>query len=474
MLLQDISAPDEAQQTTPPSVKPEAISLEGIQQPLRVVIDIRSNHSDGHHHFNTLINLARERHIDALAFTEHDRYTIRLGIEPVPFLFGYSQEHPSLYRTGVEHFFSDLTRAQKHTPVTLFAGTESTPGYYWQGIPLVNLSLHNAEKHLITLGANHAAQIQALPSYDLRHAMGHPQLSLIFWVIFIAFVLFRLHGKPRTAMALAITFIALMAPWLMQAEVDPYQDFINKAHDENLFVIWTHPGTLSGVRDGPMGVKLQTPPYSEAVFQTPADAFAAVYGDTDSNTKPGNLWDNYLQGYIQGIRAKPIWAVAAGDYHQEGQSGEYLGNFPMDVWANSRAEADILDALKHGRMTAWHMGQQRNIATKALFLQYLDSATHQQKRLAMGEHASAQSPITAVAAIHDLNASQSPLTLQGQWIVDGKVVARVTLSTAAETNIQGTALNLPEGRHVIRFRIPGQQGVRMESNPFFVQVGKSF
>ena len=74
--------------------------LGSIQAPVRVLIDVRSNHSDGEHDFNTLVELAKKRHIEALAFTEHDRYSIRFGLDPVPHILGYSQEHPSLYQTG--------------------------------------------------------------------------------------------------------------------------------------------------------------------------------------------------------------------------------------------------------------------------------------------------------------------------------------------------------------------------------------
>ena len=458
-----------------PQLNQESVDLSQIEKPVRVLIDVRSDHSDGAHDFKTLVGLAKARHIQALAFTEHDRYSIRFGLDPVPHIFGYSQEHPSLYETGLEKFFSDLNTIQKQSDLTLFSGTESTPGYYWQGIPFKNLSLHEAERHIITLGAKTPEQVEGLTSYDLRHGYGNKELSLMFWCLFIfsfIFILFR-KRKRGIALLLAGSFIAFITTWLMKADINPDEDFINSAHEQGLIAIWTHPGTLSGARDGPMGVFLNTPPYNEVVFQSSkADAFAAVYGDTDKNTIPSGLWDQYMMDYMAGYRPKPIWAVAAGDYHEEGHANEYLGNFPMDVWAKSAQEDDILLALKKGRMVAWHMRKQQNIAVKALYMDYTDPTSGAKERLLAGGEAAVTKDVRVVVALRELGSPQEFHNLKGQWIVDGKVVAHVSLSTDESIPVFASTLNLPIGRHVIRFQIPAQQGIRLEANPFLVQVRK--
>jgi hypothetical protein len=250
MMLHDIMPKQTLKLDTqlPPVAKPEQLKSEkasktfhlgAIPAPIRVLIDVRSNHSDGAHDFNTLVQLAKKRHIQALAFTEHDRYSIRFGLDPVPHLFGYSQEHPSLYETGLEQFFDDLNNIKKQEPITLFAGTESTPGYYWQGIPFKNLSLHEAERHLITLGADTPEQIEGLTSYTLIHGYGSKEISLIFWFVFI-FLLINIlirRRKRSIALLLAGSFIAFMTTWLIKPAINPDEDFIKSAHEQNLFVI---------------------------------------------------------------------------------------------------------------------------------------------------------------------------------------------------------------------------------------------
>ncbi|PCI45137.1 MAG: hypothetical protein COB41_02395 [Proteobacteria bacterium] len=449
------------------SPEQKTISLQNINTPKRVLIDVRSNHSDGIHDMSMLISLAKKRGIDALAFTEHDRYSIRFGIAPMANILGYSMQHPSLYVTGLDYFFSDLNRQRaQHPDIQLFAGTESTPGYTWSGIPFKNLTLHNAERHFITLGIETPEQIEGLSSYDLRHAYGHRAISLAFWcgLIFVLMIIFMRRRKRSMALLLMASFIAFLTSWLMKPAIDPDVDFINTAHEQGLFVIWTHPGTLSGVRKGPMGIQLDTPPYNKRVFKEPtADAFAAVYGDTDQNTVAGGLWDRYMMDYMRGYHNKPLWAVAAGDYHEEGMAHEYLGNFPMDVWSKTAKPNDILAAMRQGHMVAWGMAKDKNIAMQTLYLEDANGL-----RLLPGDEADVQPPLHVVAALTNaVQSSTEHSAFKGEWIVDGNVVKTELLQVNAKQT-QLIPLPASKGSHVIRLQI--KQGLRMVANPFLVHI----
>ncbi|MBL4759697.1 MAG: hypothetical protein JKY80_02430 [Mariprofundaceae bacterium] len=455
----------ETQKTS--SSEPKTIVLQHSNIAKRVLIDVRSTHSDGKHDMAMLIALAKKRGIDALVFTEHDRYSIRFGIDPMPNILGYSMQHPSLYVTGLDYFFTDLNRQRaQHPEIQLFAGTESTPGYTWSGIPFKNLTLHNAERHFITLGIENPEQVEGLSSYDLRHAYGHRALSLAFWcgLIFVLMIIFMRRRKRPIALLLMASFIAFLTSWLMKPTIDPDVDFINTAHTQNLFVIWTHPGTLSGIRKGPMGIQLDTPPYNKRVFKEPtADAFAAVYGDTDQNTVPGGLWDRYMMDYMRGYHDKPIWAVAAGDYHEEGMANEYLGNFPMDVWSKTAKSKDVLAAMRQGHMVAWGMTKDQNIAMQTLYLEDANGL-----RLLPGDEARVQPPLHVVAGLTDARQGAKEYdTFKGEWIVDGSIVKTELLQVNAK---QAQAIPLPvaKGAHVIRLQI--KQGLRMVANPFLVHI----
>ncbi|MDQ6972053.1 MAG: hypothetical protein Q9M30_05335 [Mariprofundaceae bacterium] len=438
--------------------------------PLRVLIDVRSNHSDGAHDFSALVDMAKKRGIDVLAFTEHDRYSIRLGIEPVPWLLGFSMQHPSLYVTGVDQFFEDLKYlAAQHPKMLFMAASESTPGYTWSGTPFIDLSLHNAERHIIALGLERAEQVRALPSFDLRHAHGPFALSMMFWVGLVFTVMIILARKRKRAVALLLfaSFIAFLATWLTRESVDADADFIATAQEQGLYTIWAHPGTLSGTRPGPMGVQLDTPPYSERVFREPtANAFAAVYGDTDTNTVPGGLWDRYMFDYMTGLRSAPIWAASAGDYHEEGQSGETLGNFPMDVWAGEKSAGSILTALRAGHAVAWRSPAGKGFRVGNL---YLEDAGGQ--RLLPGDEA----VVAADVSIHfslthgsqgaGAFATGSPIGVR--IIADGRLIRQMKLDEKGELE---QVLHLGPGAHVLRLDIPNGRAGTMVANPFLLRV----
>jgi len=433
--------------------------------PLRVLVDVRSDHSDGAHDFTTLIEFAKKRGIEVLAFTEHDRYSIRLGLEPVPQFVGYAMQHPSLYVTGVDKFFSDLAAVREQHPEMIFmAGTESTPGYTWTGFPPRDLSLVDAERHIITLGEEKSEQVQALPSFDLRHAHGPFKLSMLVWWVVAIIVIIVLIRKRQEALAVLLFagFVAFLVMWMSEEpKIDADVDFITKAKEQGLFTIWTHPGTLSGVRPGPFGIKLDTPPYSEKVFKDPtAQAFAAIYGDTDTNTVPGGPWDNYLIEYMLGAHPAPIWAMSCGDYHEEGQSGEYLGNFPMDVWAEERSPQGVLKALRAGHAVAWRAPPGKDFKVRSL---YLEDAKG--RRLLPGDEA-------VVAPDIKLH-----LALDGKVKLDAPVLARLIINGRVQRQmaIQADGLldetvHLDPGEHVVRIDIPAQPIGTMIANPFLLRV----
>lgn len=440
-------------------------------RPIRTLIDVRTTHSDGMHDMAALVGMAKARGIQALAFVDHGRKGIRFGIEPIPHILGYTKDFRSLYTTGLTPFFAGLNRVrQAHPEMVLFAGAESIAGYRWSGIPFKNLALHNSERMFITLGEEHPDQIKALPSYTLKNTRGDLPVSVAFWTLLVFVVIGLLLRRRQRGVALLVgaAFIAFLASLLVRQAVDADADFIAAAHKQGLFVTWAYPGTQSGVRPGPMGVQLDTPPYSERVFTEPtADAFAAVYGDNDNNTVPGGLWDRYLADYMTGIRAHPIWAMAAGDFHGQGQSGEYLGNFPMDVWAGKNNPASILTAMKAGHMVAWGLPRNRNLRVSSLYLEDVLG-----KRMLPGDEAKVTSQVAVHVGINGMKPGKQedsvPVApLLTEIIVDGRVAVRLRLQPGIP---QQEVLQLAPGPHIIRLRIPDQAGVRMVANPFLVQV----
>jgi len=267
---------------------------------------------------------------------------------------------------------------------------------------------------------------------------------------------------------LLLCFIAFLAIWLLQPEVDADADFIAQAKKQGLFTIWAYPGTRSGVRRGPLGVQLDTPPYSRRVFQDPtADAFAAAYGDNDDNTVPGGAWDLFMADYMAGLHPHPIWAEAAGDFHAQGMAGEYLGNFPMDVWSDAHTPEGIIKALRVGHSVAWHQKKGQNFRLAALSL---DAAG---KRLLPGDESAVPVDVELHVRLSGWpKAKPAELTrpVRARLIVDGRAIGPLTLFVGTPLS---KSLHLAPGPHVVRLDIPRQWVGAMIANPFLLHVRQS-
>ncbi|NOR72913.1 MAG: hypothetical protein GQ467_03480, partial [Mariprofundaceae bacterium] len=151
-----------------------------------------------------------------------------------------------------------------------------------------------------------------------------------------------------------------------------------------------------------------------------------------------------------------------------GQANEYLGNFPMDVWADGEGSEAVMAALRAGRNTSWFMTKEKNLKMAALFLEDQGG-----KRLLPGDRQVVERQVKLHAALAERlsegeGSASGIQSLRGEWTVDGRVVANIVLSIDSTVSI--TPLELMPGPHVVRLRIPGQQGVRMEANPFLLSV----
>jgi hypothetical protein len=54
--------------------------------------------------------------------------------------------------------------------------------------------------------------------------------------------------------------------------------------------------------------------------------------------------------YCEGKREKPVWGISTADFHQDGKLGLKLGAFPTTFLVREFSKAEILDAIKEGRM----------------------------------------------------------------------------------------------------------------------------
>ncbi|RPH52846.1 MAG: hypothetical protein EHM85_01135 [Desulfobacteraceae bacterium] len=336
------------------------------------LIDTRSALSDGAYDIETLVKMAKERGFEALVINDHDRMVMEYGLPPFRNIVKKKVELNSINKNGAEVYLNSISKAQKKFPdMILIPGSESAPFYYWTGSYFKkNLTAHNHEKRILTIGMEKPEDYENLP---MLHNGANPEYTravlpsilLFLCSIVVSIFLIRWRGFYRITgviiLVLSLAFIADSIPsrsspfdqYHGDQGMAPYQLLVDYVNSRGGLTFWNYPETNSGIRDvGP--IRVDTPPYPEALEESEDyTGFSALYGDNITITEPGNAWDRVLNAYCQGVRSRPVWGISAADFHEEGESGEKLGNFPTVFLLREKSRKGVLEALKNGKMYAY-------------------------------------------------------------------------------------------------------------------------
>jgi hypothetical protein len=109
--------------------------------------------------------LPRKNGIRGIIFTDHDLSKWEYGLPPLRNLLRKTIEKDSVLKTGPEAYLSRIRELNRKYPgMVAIPGVESTPFYFWSGSPFRNnLTLHNANKHMVIAGLFDAEQYRHLP-----------------------------------------------------------------------------------------------------------------------------------------------------------------------------------------------------------------------------------------------------------------------------------------------------------------------
>jgi len=351
-------------------IRPVAGAAEGRQYAqLAGVLDTRTQFSDGIYSIDGLAKMAEERGIQILFINDHDKIALSYGLPPLPNIINKTVAMNSILKGKAADYLQAIRQTEeRYKNVIIIPGTESAAFYYWTGNPFnKNLTAHNHERRLLTVGLAKADDYRRLP---VVHNTGPLNMELLpnvvpFLAAFVlASVMIIWRGWMRIT-GIVLAFIALLFmidnhpfrasvfdPFHGDQGVMPYQRLIDYVESRGGFTFWNYPETQSGVRRlGPIHVS--TKPYPEMLLATQGyTGFAALYGDAVTITEPGNTWDVAIREYCRGYRQRPPWGVATADYHKEGESNEKFGNYQTVFLVRERTKAGVLQAMKAGRMYA--------------------------------------------------------------------------------------------------------------------------
>ncbi|MBW1702148.1 MAG: hypothetical protein JRJ69_08860 [Deltaproteobacteria bacterium] len=335
------------------------------------LIDLRTTFSDGELHPEALVKLAKERGFEVLFINDHDRLAMEYGLFPLRNIFKKRVELNSINKGGAENFLRCINEVAEKVPeMIIIPGSETAPFYYWTGSYFKgNLTAHNHEKRILTIGLEKSEDYEDLPilhnGFSTRYVMIFLPQILLFLIPFVmGLFMLRWKGFSRiwgiVICGLSLVFFINGAPFRSSPfdqyhgdqGIVPHQLVIDYVDSKGGLTFWNYPETRSGVRKmGPIFVN--TPPYPEVLQQAKGyTGFAALYGDTITVTEPGHQWDRVLLEYCRGERARPVWAISTADFHKDGGSGEKLGNFPTILLVKKKTKKEILFAMRQGRMYA--------------------------------------------------------------------------------------------------------------------------
>ena len=339
--------------------------------PVAGLIDTRTTFSDGALDLESLVELAKKRGFSVLFINDHDRMVMEYGLFPLQNVLRKKVEINSINKEGAKKYLNAIRDVQQmHPDMIIIPGSETSPFYYWTGSYFKgNLTAHNAEKRFLTIGMDKPDDYTDLPiihnGFSIRYTKYlWPQLTAFLISFALGLYLMRWKGFYRklglVVSGLSLLFFINANPFRSSPfdqyhgfqGVAPYQLAIDYVKSRGGMTFWNYPETHSGVRKmGP--IRVDTPPYPEILYQTKDyTGFAAVYGDTITVTKPGNIWDRVLVEYCVGQRRRPTWGIATADFHKEGGDSEKLGNFPTIFFVPKKTKKEILLAMKQGRMYA--------------------------------------------------------------------------------------------------------------------------
>ena len=340
-------------------------------QPAAGVVDLRTTFSDGFYDVDSLVRLAKSKGIRVLIINDHDLMAMEYGLWPLRNVIKKREERNAILMMGAERYLNEIERVSRANPdMVIIPGSETTPFYYWTGSPLKGtLTAHDHEKRILTIGMEQPSDYEDLPILDNRHSRGALKRSLPGLLLFagsflFGLVLLRWKGMYRIVGVVVMLLSALMAinsdpmnPSTFDAYqghrgIAPYQHYLDYVAARGGMTFWNYPETKSGVRQmGP--IMVSTRPYPEALIESKNyTGFASLYGEGITVTEPGGIWDMVLNEHCRGLRARPAWGIATSDYHKEGESGEILGNFQTVFYVKERKKAEILSAMRSGRMYA--------------------------------------------------------------------------------------------------------------------------
>ncbi|NOY53561.1 MAG: hypothetical protein GXP58_08070 [Deltaproteobacteria bacterium] len=346
-----------------------------------------SEFSSGAHTLDQLVKLARERQVDVIVLSDHDRIAMSYGLPPFPHLFSFTRSRRSVLKEGIRKYLARVDAVDAaHPEIILVPGLESAPFYYWTGaLRSGELVTHDWRKHIHVIGLTDPRVIDNLPILDNGFSTENvrallPRFLVYLGLLLAGVVLISWKGIFRTA-GKVLLIIGILGgldaqpfrsspfdPYHGDQGVAPYQRLIDYVREHGGMTFWAHPEAHYGDREAVFRkeiagislptVRMHTGPHPSDLVRTYGyTGFEALYGDTIHATDPGKEWDRTLLQYCAGKRKNPPWGICGLDFHRQGQNSWSDFRRGQTIFlVKEKSRNAVLDAMRRGRMYAVYQG----------------------------------------------------------------------------------------------------------------------
>jgi hypothetical protein len=354
------------------------------------VIRIESDVSTGRNSFEEITQMAREKGLDFITFTDQFNVKVEYGLRPFPHVLKFNKTRKSINSYGIKKYIEEIHNLnEKYPDIVLIPGADLAPFYYWDGSFISgDLKCKRYSEQLTLIGSASSDFYKNLPvihndRFIFNKYILIKLLPILLAVLGIYMVLFRHLGikpgektaspriaKQRLLVGIILIFTGILwtlnnRPFVHCYPYDQYKDYgilpfsylanyINHSNEkEKVAIFWSAPG--ASMKHKIFGVELITQPYWRDVKDVDGfNGFAAIYGDALTAHLPGEEWDKMLLQHITGKRkSKPV-TMGEIDYHGKKRRLDLIKTM---VYTNDLTEKSIITALKRGNSYSYfHKG----------------------------------------------------------------------------------------------------------------------
>lgn len=397
------------------------------------VIHVHTTISNGEKTPEEIVQLAKEKGMKVVIFTDHDTMRWSYGTPPLRRVLQKVVDQNSILKYGAANYINTIEGLnEKYPDMLIMHGAEAIPFYYWQGSFLKDtLVLLNGNKHILVMGLQTPSDYEKLPSvgngfpgvFNIESIFSLWPLSLFL----LGWLLISLRknknstknkdsNKTKYNKTAGIICFFVGAVFLVNnfpfktpifdqyhdsQSIYPYQYLIDYVNEKDGLTFWAHPEVDRSMEIS--GIKVVSSPYEEDLLNTFDYTGIAIFSEGMRRVgPPGGIWDQILLQYCAGLRERPVWVIGEVDYKVQ--------DYPIDetqtmfLLKEKNSEA-ILNALRTGKMYA-AMGAANSLTLNSFVVEDVDSG----KLAFMGDEITIKDKprIRIVVTVHDSDKSSPP------------------------------------------------------------------